>query len=92
MKKEKEALAAKEQNKIIGQASLGGDWELTRLDGSKGGSEDLRGNFGLIYFGFTHCPGSTLCFTVNRGYGQCLAGFALFLHAEVVDRRLPSCG
>lgn len=56
VKKEKEALAAKEQNKIIGQASLGGDWELTRLDGSKGGSEDLRGNFGLIYFGFTHCP------------------------------------
>ena len=57
VKKEKLAEAAKEQNKIIGQASLGGDWELTRLDGTKGGSQDLRGNFGLIYFGFTHCPG-----------------------------------
>jgi len=56
VKREKEAQSAKEQNKIIGQAALGGDWELTRLDGTKGGSEDLRGNFGLIYFGFTHCP------------------------------------
>jgi len=56
VKKEKEEMKAKEQNKIIGQAALGGEWELTRLDGTKGGSEDLRGNFGLIYFGFTHCP------------------------------------
>lgn len=56
VKKEKLAEAAKEQNKIIGQASLGGDWELTRLDGTKGGSQDLRGNFALLYFGFTHCP------------------------------------
>jgi len=56
VKKEKEEKLAKEQNKIIGQAALGGDWELTRLDGTKGGSVDLRGNFALIYFGFTHCP------------------------------------
>jgi len=56
VKREKEANLAKEQNKIIGQAALGGDWELTRLDGTKGGSVDLRGNFALIYFGFTHCP------------------------------------
>lgn len=56
VKKEKEAKAAKEQSKIIGQAALGGDWELTRLDGTKGGSVDLRGNFALLYFGFTHCP------------------------------------
>ena len=42
---------------------MGGDWELTRLDGTKGGSVDLRGNFALIYFGFTHCPGTgVFCF------------------------------
>lgn len=56
IKKEKDEKLAKEQNKIIGQASLGGDWTLTRLDGTEGGSEDLRGNFALLYFGFTHCP------------------------------------
>merc|ERR1711915_486222 len=56
VKKEKAELKKKEENKIIGQAALGGNWELTRLDGTRGGSEDLRGNFGLLYFGFTHCP------------------------------------
>jgi len=54
--REKKRKVAESQNKVIGQAALGGEWELTRLDGTKGGSEDLRGNFGLLYFGFTHCP------------------------------------
>merc|ERR1711915_113553 len=56
VKKEKAELKKKEENKIIGQAALGGDWELTRLDGTRGGSKDLAGNFALLYFGFTHCP------------------------------------
>ena len=57
IKREKEEDLAKKDTKSYGQAALGGDWELTRLDGTKGGSEDLRGNFALIYFGFTFCPG-----------------------------------
>jgi len=56
IKREKEEDLAKKDTKSYGQAALGGDWELTRLDGTKGGSEDLRGNFALIYFGFTFCP------------------------------------
>jgi len=56
IRKEKEEIAAKERNKVVGQAALGGEWKLTRLDGTQGGSEDLRGDFALLYFGFTHCP------------------------------------
>lgn len=56
IRKEKEEAAAKERNKVVGQAALGGEWKLTRLDGTQGGSEDLRGDFALLYFGFTHCP------------------------------------
>jgi len=56
IKREKEEEKAKKETKSYGEASLGGDWELTRLDGTKGGSEDLRENFALIYFGFTFCP------------------------------------
>jgi len=56
IRKEKEEVAAKERNKVVGQAALGGEWKLTRLDGTQGGSEDLRGDFALLYFGFTHCP------------------------------------
>jgi len=56
--KEERAVArsAAEKIKLVKDAGLGGNWELTRLDGTRGGSEDLKGNFGLIYFGFTHCP------------------------------------
>ena len=64
IRKEKEEIAAKERNKVVGQAALGGEWKLTRLDGTQGGSEDLRGDFALLYFGFTHCPGVVL---LSRG-------------------------
>jgi protein SCO1/2 len=36
---------------------LGGDYTLTRADTKENfGSDDLKGRFSLIYFGFTHCP------------------------------------
>ena len=73
--REKKRKVAESQNKVIGQAALGGEWELTRLDGTKGGSEDLRGNFGLLYFGFTHCPGKSLSLL----FPAYVAGFLLSL-------------
>lgn len=36
--------------------SIGGDFELTDYNGDKFSSDKLKGNFSLIYFGFTYCP------------------------------------
>jgi len=58
VKKEAAEKALREQRKLIREAKMGGDWSLTRCYGdfSRGGSDDLKGNFALLYFGFTHCP------------------------------------
>ncbi|EFO21187.1 hypothetical protein LOAG_07303 [Loa loa] len=45
-----------ERKKTIGKARIGGTWELVGMDGELGGSEQLKGNWLLLYFGFTHCP------------------------------------
>ncbi|CAO3654241.1 unnamed protein product [Mucor hiemalis] len=51
----KEAEKAKPQS--YGKPKLGGDYSLTDAEtGKLFGSEDLKGRFALIYFGFTHCP------------------------------------
>ena len=38
------------------QAKIGGDFTLTKHDGSEFNLQDIRGKVGLIFFGFTHCP------------------------------------
>lgn len=35
---------------------IGGDFSLTKHDGSDFHLTDIRGKVGLIFFGFTHCP------------------------------------
>lgn len=40
----------------VGKAQIGGDWELIGVDGKPFSSEELKGKYYLIYFGFTHCP------------------------------------
>jgi protein SCO1/2 len=37
-------------------AQIGGDFKLTDHKGKEFSSEHLKGNFSLIYFGFTYCP------------------------------------
>uniref|UniRef100_A0A1I7WRS4 Transcription initiation factor IIF subunit alpha n=1 Tax=Heterorhabditis bacteriophora TaxID=37862 RepID=A0A1I7WRS4_HETBA len=51
-------LAERERHmkQIAGKARIGGDWELINMKGELEGSEQLKGNWLLMYFGFTHCP------------------------------------
>lgn len=37
-------------------ADIGGDFELTNVDGEPYGSENLKGKPYALFFGFTHCP------------------------------------
>lgn len=56
MKQEKMKQMERQRRKGIGQASLGGKFELIDQDGKPFGSQNLMGSWALIYFGFTHCP------------------------------------
>ena len=40
----------------VGVAAIGGPFDLLDQDGKRFTHEDLRGNYCLLYFGFTHCP------------------------------------
>jgi protein SCO1/2 len=46
----------KQQKVMAGKARIGGEWELLNTDGKLEGSKELRGNWLLMYFGFTNCP------------------------------------
>ncbi|CAP24500.1 Protein CBR-SCO-1 [Caenorhabditis briggsae] len=46
----------KHRKQTAGKARIGGEWELVNTDGKLEGSEQLRGNWLLMYFGFTNCP------------------------------------
>merc|ERR1711881_460517 len=45
-----------EQTKGMGRPKVGGPFELVDHNGNKFTSEDLKGKYALVYFGFTHCP------------------------------------
>ncbi|CAL1529795.1 unnamed protein product [Lymnaea stagnalis] len=56
LKKKKELRIEAGRQKYIGKAHLGGDWTLVDHHGNTRSSKDFRGQWLLIYFGFTHCP------------------------------------
>lgn len=45
-----------EANRTYGAQFVGGPFELTDTEGKKFTDANLKGQFSLIYFGFTHCP------------------------------------
>ncbi|KAF2867122.1 mitochondrial metallochaperone Sco1 [Massariosphaeria phaeospora] len=56
---EKERLARKriaEQTKGMGKPKVGGWFDLMDQDGNKFCSDDMAGQYALVYFGFSHCP------------------------------------
>ncbi|VDM96918.1 unnamed protein product [Thelazia callipaeda] len=56
MREEKMRELENERKRTLGKARIGGPWELIDMDGNLGGSEQLKGNWLLLYFGFTNCP------------------------------------
>lgn len=42
--------------KGVGRPKVGGAFELVDHEGRPFTSEDLKGRYSLVYFGFTHCP------------------------------------
>ncbi|RYP27530.1 hypothetical protein DL767_007646 [Monosporascus sp. MG133] len=45
-----------EATKGVGRPKVGGAFELIAHEGRPFSSEDLKGKYSLVYFGFTHCP------------------------------------
>jgi len=53
-KREKEEQCRRDQ--AVGRPDIGGPFKLTDVHGKPFGSEDLKGKWSLLYFGFTFCP------------------------------------
>jgi protein SCO1/2 len=51
-----EKLVPKRGSVTVGQALVGGPFELTSHDGQRVADKDFRGRLMLVYFGFTYCP------------------------------------
>ncbi|KAI8469657.1 MAG: cytochrome c oxidase assembly factor [Monoraphidium minutum] len=46
----------KRSQQVVGKAAVGGPFSLTDQDGKPFTHHNLRGQWSVLYFGFTHCP------------------------------------
>jgi cytochrome oxidase Cu insertion factor (SCO1/SenC/PrrC family) len=51
-----DTIFSKREPSSVGQALVGGPFELTNQDGRRVTDKDFRGRLMLVYFGFTYCP------------------------------------
>lgn len=49
-------LSEKNKNRTIGSAAIYSDFDLVDTENKRRTSEEFRGRWILVYFGFTHCP------------------------------------
>ncbi|UXI14671.1 hypothetical protein NH340_JMT00614 [Sarcoptes scabiei] len=56
LKDEKLRKMEKQRKKALGQAQIGGRFELIDQNGKPFTSHNLEGKWAMVYFGFTHCP------------------------------------
>ncbi|KFD54316.1 hypothetical protein M514_04858 [Trichuris suis] len=56
LKAQKDKKIALKKKRAVGKFLIGGDWDLVDHNGKPTSSKDYRGQWLLIYFGFTHCP------------------------------------
>jgi protein SCO1/2 len=56
IEKEEKIKQVSKQVVTVGKPSLGGPWVLVDQDGIPRTDASYRGQFTLLYFGFTHCP------------------------------------
>lgn len=47
----------REREKALKKAGIGGKWTLADQNGVIRSTDDFKGKWSMIYFGFTHCPG-----------------------------------
>mmetsp|Transcript_59060 Transcript_59060/g.116173 ORF Transcript_59060/g.116173 Transcript_59060/m.116173 type:complete len:253 (-) Transcript_59060:154-912(-) len=56
IEKEKKTKALARSIKTVGKPALGGPWVLVNSDGATRTDASYRGQFMILYFGFTYCP------------------------------------
>jgi len=52
----KEDALNKERKQALGKAKIGGTFDLIDHNGKRATSDDFKGKWVFLYFGFTHCP------------------------------------
>ena len=50
------AVAGFGREQVHGEINIGGDWALTDMNNEPIGSDDFKGKWYFLYFGFCHCP------------------------------------
>lgn len=79
------ALAAVSKVVSYGRPALGGPWELVNKHGEPVTDADFRGEYVLLYFGFTYCPDICPNEMIKMGkviqeLGMCAAGATCRVH------------